>query len=76
MSDVAGPGAVERARSAAAVGDWHEAFDLLVGADENGPLAPTDLVLLGEVAYAAGHLDATIEAWERGSRPYAPTSGC
>jgi tetratricopeptide (TPR) repeat protein len=65
MSDVAGPGAVERARSAAAVGDWHEAFDLLVGADADTSLAPADLVLLGEVAYAAGHLDATIEAWER-----------
>ena len=26
---------------------------------------PTDLPVLGEVAYAAGHLDVTIEAWER-----------
>jgi tetratricopeptide (TPR) repeat protein len=70
MSDVAGPGAVERARSAAAVGDWHDAFALLVGADADSPLAPSDLVLLGEVAYAAGHLDATIEAWERAHAAY------
>ena len=31
----------------------------------DGLLAPTDLPMLGEVAYAAGHLDVTIEAWER-----------
>ena len=34
-------------------------------ADEGGLLAATDLPVLGEVAYAAGHLDVTIEAWER-----------
>ena len=34
-------------------------------ADADGRLAPADLPLLGEVAYAAGHLDVTIEAWER-----------
>ena len=34
-------------------------------ADVVGPLAPADLPLFGEVAYAAGHLDVTIEAWER-----------
>jgi hypothetical protein len=31
-------------------------------ADEGGLLAPADLAMLGEVAYAAGHLDVTIEA--------------
>src|SRR3954463_12513373 len=36
------------------------------GAGAGGePLDPTELPLLGEVAYAAGHLDVTIEAWER-----------
>jgi tetratricopeptide (TPR) repeat protein len=65
MSDGAGLGVVERARDAAARGDWRQAFDLLVEADVNGLLAPTDLPVLGEVAYAAGHLDVTIEAWER-----------
>ena len=58
-------GLVERARDAAARGDWQQAFDLLVEADADGLLAPADLPVLGEVAYAAGHLDVTIEAWER-----------
>src|SRR3954470_11678101 len=65
MSDGAGRGLVGRARSAAARGDWQEAFALLVAADADDMLDPTDLPLLGEVAYAAGHLDVTIEAWER-----------
>jgi tetratricopeptide (TPR) repeat protein len=65
MSDDVGPGLVERARSAAAGGDWQQAFDLLMEADAGGLLAPTDLPVLGEVAYAAGELDVTIAAWER-----------
>ena len=36
-----------------------------MGADGDGLLAAADLAVLGEVAYAAGHLDVTIEAWER-----------
>ena len=56
---------VERAREAAARGGWEEAYDLLMEADANGLADPGDLRLLGEVAYAAGHLDVTIEAWER-----------
>ena len=55
------PGAGE----AAARGDWEEAYELLVKADADGLADPADLALLGEVAYAAGHLDVTIEAWER-----------
>jgi tetratricopeptide (TPR) repeat protein len=65
MSAGAGRGLVERARSAAARGGWQQAFDLLTEADADGLLAPTDLPVLGEVAYAAGHLDVTIEVWER-----------
>jgi tetratricopeptide (TPR) repeat protein len=65
MSDGAGRGLVERARDAAALNDWRQAFDLLMEADTEGLLGPTDLPVLGEVAYAAGHLDVTIEAWER-----------
>jgi tetratricopeptide (TPR) repeat protein len=65
MCDGAGLGLVERARDAAALKDWRQAFDLLMEADKDGLLAPTDLPVLGEVAYAAGHLDVTIEAWER-----------
>jgi tetratricopeptide (TPR) repeat protein len=56
---------VQRAREAAARGGWEEAYDLLMEADANGLADPGDLQLLGEVAYAAGHLDVTIEAWER-----------
>ena len=56
---------VQRAREAAARGDWDEAYDVLVKADADGLLGPADLPLLGEVAYAAGHLDVAIEAWER-----------
>ena len=56
---------VQRARAAAARGGWEEAYDLLMEADANGLADPGDLRLLGEVAYAAGHLDVTIEAYER-----------
>src|SRR5215210_3584467 len=52
-------------REAAARGEWEEAFDLLMTADADGLAGPADLALLAEVAYAAGHLDVTIEAWER-----------
>ena len=65
MSDGPGGGLVEHARDAAVRGDWQQAFDLLVEADADGHLAPADLPVLGEVAYAAGHLDVAIEAWER-----------
>jgi tetratricopeptide (TPR) repeat protein len=65
MSDDAAPNPVERAHSAAARGDWQEALDLLMEVDEDGLLTPSDLAVLGEVAYAAGHLDVSIEAWER-----------
>jgi tetratricopeptide (TPR) repeat protein len=56
---------VQGARDAAARGDWDEGYELLMKADSEGLLGPADLPLLGEVAYAAGHLDVTIEAWER-----------
>jgi tetratricopeptide (TPR) repeat protein len=65
MRDDAGRGLVERAREVAARSDWRRAFDLLMEADTGGLLAPTDLPVLGEVAYAAGQLDVAIEAWER-----------
>ena len=61
----AGPALVERAQSAATRGEWKEAFNLLTEADAAGLLTPAELPMLGEVAYAAGHLDVTIEAWER-----------
>ena len=59
---------VQRAREAAARGDWEEAYDVLMKVDANGLADRADLPLLGEVAYAAGHLDVTIDAWERAHR--------
>ena len=65
MSDGVDEAVLRRGRDAAARGDWQEAFDLLMQADADGLMSPADLPVLGEVAYAAGHLDVTIEAWER-----------
>src|SRR5215204_4415623 len=56
---------LQRAREAAAGGDWETGYELLMNADSDGRLGADDLPLLAEVAYAAGHLDVTIEAWER-----------
>jgi hypothetical protein len=58
-------GVVRRARDAAAHGDWEEAFDLLATTDLDVLAGASALPLLGEAAYAAGHLDVAIEAWER-----------
>ena len=65
MNSVAETELVEQGRDAASIGDWPRAFDLLVRADRHARLGIDDLGLLGEVAYASGHLDVTIEAWER-----------
>src|ERR671910_3629354 len=56
---------VRDGREAAARGEWDEAYDLLMASEADGLAAPGDLALLGEVAYAAGHLDVAVEAWER-----------
>lgn len=52
-------------RTAAAEGRWPEAFELLDEAAGDQVLGPADLALLAEVAYVTGHLDVTIESWER-----------
>ena len=65
MTDGDGETVVQRARDAASRGDWETAFELFMKADADGLVGPADLAVLGEVAYAAGHLDVTIEAWER-----------
>ena len=65
MDGVAETELVEQGRNAASTGDWPRAFGLLVRADQHTRLTVDDLGLLAEVAYAAGHLDVTIEAWER-----------
>ncbi|HEX7797924.1 MAG TPA: hypothetical protein VF456_26360 [Vicinamibacterales bacterium] len=56
---------LERARMASDRGDWREAYELLTEADASSPLDGPGLALLAGVAYAAGRLDVTIEAWER-----------
>jgi tetratricopeptide (TPR) repeat protein len=56
---------VERGREAASRGAWREAFDLLAEADASVPLSGPDLRFFAGVAYAAGDLDRTIDAWER-----------
>jgi tetratricopeptide (TPR) repeat protein len=56
---------VQEGREAAARGEWEKAYELLGQADADGRADPSDLPLLAEVAYAAGHLDVTVEAWER-----------
>ena len=65
MSSSRGAAAGERAREAAARGDWQAAYDVMTAADAEGLVGPAELRILAEVAYAAGHLDASIEAWER-----------
>lgn len=58
-------GPVDRAREAASRRDWPYAHHLFTEADKAGLLLPTDLALVAQVAYAAGHLEVTIETWER-----------
>jgi tetratricopeptide (TPR) repeat protein len=62
---------LEQGREAASRGDWSRAYHLLVEADGVEGLGAADLALLADVAYAAGHLDATIESWERAHSEYA-----
>ena len=65
MTDAVDGTVVQRAREAAARGNWEAAFELFMEAHADGLADPADLGVLAEVAYAAGHLDVTIEAWER-----------
>jgi tetratricopeptide (TPR) repeat protein len=54
-----------RARDAVSRGEWAQAYDLLIEADARSSLSAPDLALLAEMAYAAGHVDVTVAAWER-----------
>ena len=65
MSGPAQTTPVEQAREAAGRGAWQEAFDLLTSEDARIPLSGADLPFFAAVAYAAGDLDRTIDAWER-----------
>ena len=59
---------LERARAAAAEGDWQSACQLFIEADATAALNASDLALLATSAYAAGQIDVTIDAWERAYR--------
>ena len=65
MSDVAADSPLVRAHAAAERGEWQVAFDLFRAADAHGQLGMADLPVLADVAYGSGHLDVTIDTWER-----------
>jgi hypothetical protein len=65
MHKAMGSSPLHRAREAAAAGDWQKACDLLIQADTDAGLDAADLPLLATAAYASGHVDLTVEAWER-----------
>src|SRR4051794_4001950 len=56
---------VQRAGEAAGGGGWGGGYDGLGEGRADGFIGAGELPLLGEVAYAAGRLDVSIEAWER-----------
>jgi tetratricopeptide (TPR) repeat protein len=56
---------VKRAHGAAADGDWQHAYELFALADAREHLNAPDLAVFANCAYATGHVDATIDAWER-----------
>lgn len=57
-------------RGAAQSGDWVEAVRSLTAADEEDPLAPDDLMLLGDAYWWSGQPDAGIDAIERAYTGY------
>jgi hypothetical protein len=65
MDNLVGTQLLEQGRQAATRGDWPRAYELLVRADQDTRLGFQDLGLLAQVAYATGHLEVTIVAWER-----------
>jgi tetratricopeptide (TPR) repeat protein len=65
MHEIADVTPLERAREAAAGGEWRHAYELLAQVDARAGVHGPDLVLLATTAYAAGHVDEAIDAWER-----------
>ena len=65
MAQADGTDVAARAHQSASRGDWGAAFELFMALEAGGSLDPADLRVLADVAYAAGHLDVTITAWER-----------
>jgi tetratricopeptide (TPR) repeat protein len=65
MHEVTEATLLKRARDAAAQSAWQQAYELFVQADTSQLLDGPDLALFAQCAYAAGHVDATIDSWER-----------
>lgn len=65
MPELADTTSLDRARDAAGHGDWNQAYELLARVDATAGLSGSDLELLATSAYAAGHVEVTIDAWER-----------
>ena len=65
MSDAVADSPLVRAHAAAERGEWQVAFDLFQEADAHGQLGIADLAVLADAAYGSGHLDVTIDTWER-----------
>jgi tetratricopeptide (TPR) repeat protein len=65
MPEPADTTVLSHARDSAARGEWQQAYELLARRDAAEALVGSDLELLATSAYAAGHVDVTIEAWER-----------
>ena len=65
MHEVTEAPLVKRAHDAAADRDWQHAYELFALADARDRLHAPDLAVFANCAYATGHVDATIDAWER-----------
>ena len=65
MPEVSESPLLKPARAAAAHGDWPQAYELFMRAGADQRLCGPDFVLFAGCAYAEGHVDATIDAWER-----------
>src|SRR5687768_10452313 len=65
MAEPADIALLDRARDAAGRGDWRLTYELLAPADPAPGLSGPALELLAMSAYASGHVDVTIDAWER-----------
>jgi class 3 adenylate cyclase len=65
---------VEAARAAIREQRWADGYELLRSADEGGELAPDELLLLGEAAMWAGHMEEVDATFERAYRGYLQES--
>jgi tetratricopeptide (TPR) repeat protein len=56
---------VGQAHDAASSGEWDRAYELFLEADACSRLGVSDLPGFADVAYATGHINVTLTAWER-----------